>query len=366
MKNPTSLVNVVYGIGTAKIIQTVANGGTITSSESMLVASSGVATNGSARVESEHNVRYTPAEEFYAYFSVLFAAGVVGANQLCGPLSETDGFAVGFKGTQFLLIRRNNSVDIPVNQADFNKDKLDGTGRSGFTLDPTMLNQFRVTFGWLGSSNIFFQVYTATKGWVFFHEIQIAGTEVTPHIRIPYLPVSLDVTKTSGTTDVIAKSASWNAGIMGTAPVGVSDKLHSLSIPETAIIGGAETHLVSLRGLQTLNGIINRLEIILLHWSVAAEGTKPAGFKIYRDSVLAGGTWNDHQTGVSVIEQNLTATISTPGEEILPTTTSKSGSKDLNIQHLRIDIHRGDIITITALSSNGSDVLTGIAWRETF
>lgn len=366
IKRPTTLVNVVYGKGTAKIIETTANGGTITSSESMLIASSSVNPIGTAKVESEHAVRYTPGEEFYSYFSVLFADGVIGANQFSGPYSETDGFIIGFKGTQFCIIRRDNSVDFPTNQEDFNKDKLDGTGKSEFTLDPTKLNQFRITFGWLGTSNIYFQVFTAEKGWVFFHEIQIAGTQTTPHIRVPYLPVTLEVTKTSGITDVIAKSGSWNSGIMGEATIGISDILHSESIPETSLASGTETPLISLRGLDTLNGVKNRIEVVLLHWSLASDGVKPVRFRIYRNSVLAGGAWTPHEAGISVIEVNTTATLTTPGDEILPSTLGRTDSKDLNIEHLRIDIHRGDTITITALSSNPSDVLTGIAWREEF
>ena len=366
VKRPTTLVNVIYGKGTAKIIETTDNGGTITSSESMLVASSSVNPIGAAKVESEHAVRYTPGEEFYAYFSVLFAAGIIGADQFSGPYSETDGFLIGFKGTQFCIIRRDNSVDFQTNQDDFNKDKLDGTGKSGYTLVSTNLNQFRITFGWLGTSNIFFQIYTATKGWVNFHEIQIAGTQTTPHIRVPYLPITLEVTKTSGITDVIAKSGSWNSGIMGETTIGISDIQHSESIDETALAATVEKPLISLRGLQTLNGIKNRIEVILLHWSLAADGVKPVRFRLYRNSVLAGGAWNPHEAGVSVIEVNKTATLTTPGDEILPSTLGRADSKDLNIEHLRIDIHRGDIITITALSSNPSDVLTGIAWREEF
>lgn len=365
-KHPTTLVNVVYGKATAKLIETVDNGGTITDEDSMLVATSSTAIDGLARVESEHAVRYTPGEEFYCYFTSLYTAGVAGATQLIGPFSDTDGFAIGFNGADFGILHRSGSVDTFITQADWNRDILDGHGKSGYLLDTSKLVQFRITFGWLGSSNIFFQIYTATQGWIFFHEIEVAGTLIVPHILVPYLPICLEVKKTSGETNIIAKTGSWNGGIMGRTVTGVSDLLHAESVPEQTISAGVETHLISLRGLATLNGIVNRIEAIILHWSVAADGTKPALFRMYKNSTLTGGVWSNHETDVSIMEINTTATVSVNGEEVLPTSTARQGSKDLDIEHLRIDIHKNDSITITAISTNNSDVLTGIAWREDF
>ena len=107
------------------------------------------------------------------------------------------------------------------------------------------------------------------------------------------------------------------------------------------------------------------LKSVLLHWSVVSEGTKPVTFKIYRNGTIVGGTFSDHETDVSVIEKNTTNTI-TGGDIEVGTATGKSGSKDLDLEHLRMDLHKNDSYTITALSANASDVSTIITWREEF
>ncbi len=364
-KLTTVMVNAVYGINIAKILTTVANGGTVTNGDSMLTVTSSTATDGAALVESEHAVRYRAGEEFYAYFTALFTTGVTGSQQFCGCISSTDGFAVGYDDTDFMICYRNGGSNTIIPQSSFNLDKMDGTGASGYTIDPTKLNLYRITFGWLGSANIVFQHFTAAQNWIPFHEIQVAGTLITPHIVVPYLPMALEVIKTSGATSIIAKSGSWNAGVMGQPTTGISDKLHAEGTSIVTLTGGVETPIITIRSLATLNSIVNRIEVILLHWSVVSEGTKPTIYKIYKNATIDSGDFTNHETNVSVIEFSVNSTI-TGGDLELGTATSKTGSNDLDVEHLRLDLHKGDNYTITAESANASDVCTTITWREEF
>ncbi len=364
-KLTTVMVNAVYGINLAKILTTVANGGTITAADSMLVATSSTATNGTALAESEHAVRYRAGEEFYALFTALFTTGVTGSQQFCGCISSTDGFAVGFNNTDFMICYRNGGSDTIIPQSSFNIDKMDGTGASGYVIDPTKLNLYRITFGWLGSANITFQHFTSTQNWVIFHEIKIAGTIATPHIVVPYLPVALEVVKTSGSENIIAKSGSWNAGVMGQPTTGISDMLHATGTAVVTLVAATETPLLTIRALPTLNSIINRIEAILLHWSVVSEGNKPVTYRIYKNATIDSGDFTNHETGVSVIEISTNSAI-TGGDLEIGTATAKSGSKDIDLEHLRMDLHKNNSYTITAESANASDVSTIITWREEF
>ena len=113
------------------------------------------------------------------------------------------------------------------------------------------------------------------------------------------------------------------------------------------------------------NSVVNRIESVLLHWSVVSDGTKSVIYRIYKNATIVAGTFADHESGISVMEVNTTNTI-TDGSVHLGTTTSKEDSKDLDIEHLRMDLHKTNSYTITAESANASDVSTILTWREDF
>lgn len=357
------IMNVVYGKVFAKLEETVANGGTITASGSMLIGQTSTATDGSAIVETHQAVKYRPGHEFFAKFTALFTTGVTGANQFVGPFSDTDGFNVGYVGADFMVCRRSGGSDNVTTQANFSEDRLDGTGRSRFFLDPTKLNIYRITFGWLGIAPIYFQVMGADGEWITFHMIDLVNKQTTPHIEVPYLPVRLEVTKTSGATNITAKSGSWNAGTAGNK-TNVASRIHAVEVTDATISAGTETQLISLRGKTTVNSITNRIRSQLLMITVASDGAKTVSFRVYKDGTLTGGSWTDHDTD-SVVEENTTNTIS-GGHLQIPFEVAKVDSDKVFVQQLDIDFHRSESITITAESSNASDVSIGIIWREEF
>lgn len=354
------IMNVVYGKVFAKLNETVANGGTITASGSMLIAQTSTATNGRAEVETIQAVKYRPGHEFFAKFTALFTTGVAGANQFVGPFSDTDGFTVGYVGADFMVCRRSGGSDNVITQANFSEDKLDGTGPSGITLDPTKLNIYRITFGWLGIAPIYFQTLV-NKEWITFHVIDLTNQFITPHIEIPYLPIRLEVIKTSGATNITARSASWNGGTAGNKSQ-VASKTHAAEVVETTIQSGVETQILSLRGKATISGIVNRIRSQLLLCTVSTDGAKSVSFKIYRDGTLEDGTWSDHDTD-SVVEENTTNTIA-DGHLQVPFEVAKVDSDKIFVQDLNIEFHANESITITALSSGSNDISVGLVWRE--
>jgi len=69
---------------------------------------------------------------------------------LFGAGDDVDGLFFGFNGTSFGIMTRNDSVDTWVAQADWNGDKMDGTGGAsnptGQNLDPTKGNVYHINF----------------------------------------------------------------------------------------------------------------------------------------------------------------------------------------------------------------------------
>lgn len=204
---------------TGDVVVTTANGGSAASSGGQGVFSSGTNANGGVNVVTNLSLDYRPHAELYAAFTAIFTTGVANSYQRIGVYNIANGFFIGYEGTAFGLTIRKNTSDTFVPKASWNVDQLTGAIGSKFTLngtpvayDSTKDNLFRIRFGWLGAATIYFEIYSPDGVWVLFHAYKVANQSTSPTIDNPNLPLTLDIQKTSGATDVVMKSACWGAG----------------------------------------------------------------------------------------------------------------------------------------------------------
>lgn len=206
---PSSLINV-----------TTANGGTATQSGGSAQFATSTAVNGSVIGTSFDTVQYRSGGEIYCLFTAAFLdGGAAGAVQRIGLFDDTNGFFIGYEGTTFGVTTRFNGVDTTVAQASWNLDKLQGAATSQFrraevveSLNPALLNVYRVRFGWLGSAPIRFEVMNPDGEWVCFHIVRQPNLSSTASVTNPELPVRAQMTKTSGATNLRLTTSCWGAG----------------------------------------------------------------------------------------------------------------------------------------------------------
>ncbi len=85
-----------------------------------------------------------------------------------------------------------------VNQADWNGDKLNGTGPSGLTLDVTKTQIFFTDMEWLGVGNV--RVGFIINGqYVVCHTFQNANIGTNVYMQTALLPVRYEITNTAAT-----------------------------------------------------------------------------------------------------------------------------------------------------------------------
>ena len=190
-------------IPNTSITTTTANGGSATSTNGQAVLSSSTASNGSVSIETKLAAGYRPGHETYFYFTAAFTTGVLGVDQFVGLYDSQNGFMVGYKGTQFVVIKRKGGNDVIVNA--FNVDSLDGTGPSRFTLDATKLNIYRIRYGWLGASPILYELLTDYGTWIIFHIFKSANLTSDVTVNDPTLPGRAEIVKNSGSTNIQIK-----------------------------------------------------------------------------------------------------------------------------------------------------------------
>ena len=166
---------------------------------------------------------YRAGHEVYCMFTAAFLnllSNVVAIGQI-GLLDSgaNNGFTVGIFNGLFGIVSYFNATPTLIYSNNFNTDLLNGGATSKFTrdgtpeaIDLTKSNLFRIRFAWLGSGNIYFEVFSPDGKWVLFHNIRQPNSSYNPSLTTPDLPMRVQVTKGSGTTNASIASACWSAG----------------------------------------------------------------------------------------------------------------------------------------------------------
>ena len=95
----------------------------------------------------------------------------------------------------YVVVRSSTSgsvIDTGVKRTSFNIDRLDGTGPSGITFDPTMRQIFMISFQWLGVGSVTFGF--SFNGKIYpVHQVHNANTGLTTYMAMPNLPARFEI-----------------------------------------------------------------------------------------------------------------------------------------------------------------------------
>jgi hypothetical protein len=78
-------------------------------------------------------------------------------------------------------------------QSQFNIDKIDGTGPSGFNIDPGKMHMLGIQYTWYGAGFIDYMVRGSDGNWVFVHRIKNNNINTEAHMRTGNLPVRFSI-----------------------------------------------------------------------------------------------------------------------------------------------------------------------------
>lgn len=196
-------------------------GGTATEQPGYAQFATSTATTGSIQGVSLDKTHYHSGGEMFTLFTAAFLDGGQPTSfQRIGLFDALDGLFLGYENTTFGVTIRTGGVDTQTDRVSFNVDTLSGSSTSKFTragipeaIDLTKTNVFKIRFGWLGSAPIKFEVMSPDGDWVLFHIIRQPNLSATPSIENPDLPMTVQITKTAGATNIRINSNCWGAGI---------------------------------------------------------------------------------------------------------------------------------------------------------
>lgn len=128
-----------------------------------------------------------------------------------GYFNDQNGVYLERDGTTVSLVRRSytgGSVsNTPVTQANWNGDKLDGTGASGYTLDLTKAQIFWEDFEWLGVGSVRCG-FVINGETIICHTFQNANNLNTVYMTTAILPVRYEIENTGSSAATLKQICS--------------------------------------------------------------------------------------------------------------------------------------------------------------
>lgn len=264
-KNDDITVNFQYGISKQDIKDGGSSSGTgsVGHAGSNAFVSSGTGV-GTALLESRRAIRYLSGHECHGAQSIVFGTPEANVNQYAGFLNAEDGWAPGYQGLSFgIWFIEGGNINF-IKQIDFNIDKLDGFGSSGYNINPQTDQTYRTTYTWHGVLDMTVEIYIGMGRWVAVHTEVFVNVATEPHLENPNLPLALKVERLSGTgSDIIIKTGSWRGGTIGAADrSSVSDRWFPDFVLNRTKTNSATRidHLLTLRSKDIFQGKINHIK----------------------------------------------------------------------------------------------------------
>lgn len=272
---------------------------------------SATAGSGTSWIQSFMYCPYQPGRSQFIALTGVIGAGVTGAVVDWGYFDLLNGAFLRQNGTSGLqvVIRSNTSgspVERVVNQADWNVDKFDGTGKSGITLDITKAQILIIDLQFLGMGRVRFG-FDINGSIYYVHQFLNANNLDVPYMQSATLPVQmlLTATSSSGTKTCYSKCYSVTSEGGNLDMVGY---MHATPDQVVTAGSGTATPLISIRPKTTYNGIINRQYTEVIDLIMIATGANPVYWELVTGGTYTGQAWSDVNTNFSGTEY-----ASTPG-----------------------------------------------------
>lgn len=365
----------VYGINSQQGTTSIVDTGVADTDAGRLRLQTGTGATGSAIFESKKAIKYRAGQGVTTRFTYAFATGTANSVQGVGPGYSQNGYFFGYNGADFGVLHRNGGVDTWVAQGSWNGDKCNGTGTSGFTINPQLGNVFQVRYPYLGYGVISFWILNpATARWVLAHSIQYPNTTTATQITNPSLSMYAFMTNTGNTSNLIGYSGSMAALLTGQRSF-VGNPKYAFDNNKATVT--AETNLFSLKNATTYNGVANRGQLRLNSLAFGTNATNAATVIRLRIGATLGGTATytaingttaDNgvtiTSGNSITSVNTVHTTSTGGVLYFALSNNGQSSVVIDLTQYELVVAPGEILTVAGFSTASATMSASLTWSE--
>lgn len=303
-------------------------------------------------------------------------AGATGITRRIGIFDDDNGlFFEDAEGTTNIVIRTKASgsiVDTAVAQSSWD-DPMDGTGRSGITLDFTKTQIFAFDFEWLGVGDVRFSIIIDGE-IIVVHTVPHANVDTLVYMSTPNLPLRYQIiSTTTGGNDIFNLDAMC-ATVISEGGQQDSGKVLYKSTAPTGVTASTADVIYALIGFQlkttTLAESMEPLQV-----SVMNEGTQDMEWTLRLNPTVAGTfTYSDISNSNLQSAAGATANVVTSGSGVIMAgglikSGKDSGDITLDLKNsielgAAIDDTRDTLVLCVMPFANAGVIQGGLTWRE--
>lgn len=286
------------------------------SAEGVINLNTSTASGSQVTRETTRNFPYQPGKSLLVMTTFVMALGKTNLRQRVGYFSSGNGYYAEVSGTGAPAFVERTSVsgsvtETRVTQANWNIDPLNGSGSSGFTLDPTKAQILWADLEWLGVGTVRIGFVIDGK-FIHCHSFHHANKTATTYITTASLPVRYEITNvdTTASTSTLKQICSTVLSEGGYDLRGAQSSIGTpVASPYSLTTASTFYPVISLR-LKSAN-----LDAIVILTALSLMGTTNNAhynWRIVTGGTTTGGTWVDASANGSV-EYNITGTSFTQG-----------------------------------------------------
>lgn len=289
--------------------------------------------------------------------TVVFVAGDVGNKAGAFSIGQT-GAGTPAAGSFAETVAGVASTDTWIPQASWNGDPLDGTGGSGFTLNPALGNVFEIGIQYLGYGAITFSVEipgtagnNATKQVV--HTLNYPNTSTATSVSQPSFPFTMAAYSAGSTTNVWVKCGSF-AGFLEGEKRATGGRF-TYTVQSTAVTTALRP-LMTIRNDRLYAGRANQATVNLLSFGGAMEDTTPVTLYLIRNATL-GTTPNYAVWGsgsATYVDTSATTCSYTDNNQVIFSVPLGASGSSLFAFGDDVTLQPGETITLAAQAVTGT------------
>lgn len=292
--------------------------------------------------------------------TVVFLASSVGVR--AGAFTLTNGTAVGTVGAFAQTLAGAAATDTWVPQASWNGDKLNGTGPSGVTLDPSKGNVFEIGIQYLGFGAVTFRVETIASDGnnatpTLVHTLNIPNSRTTVSFSMPSFPFTMAAYSAGSTTNVSVSVGSFAGFIEGNQVI--TGPRFTYPTEDASFVGsaaGTYYPLTTIRNGLVFNGRANQCPVTILSVGAASADATPTTLFLIKNATLLGPvnftTWST--SSVTFVDTSATTCTFSDNNQIVATLPIGNGGADFESFDNEITLQPGERITVAARGVTGT------------
>lgn len=270
----------------------------------------------------------------------------ISGSTIIGSFAQTK---AGVSATESFIAKEN-----------FNCDKLDGTGPSGFIIDPTKLNVFQIKLQYLGAGPLVFEVEITQNNkkpkFIKCHVIEAQNSLTDTTFGNPSFPFTMAVSSAGSTTNLSVKCGSFAGFLEGLV------KYHGPRFTyfnQLTSVGATNYQaLFTIKNKRVFKTFSNQSVVHVVSISAAIKHTSPVIIYLIKSGVLAGNpNFSDYSSDSSTVFDNsaTTVTISNNSQILWAGHLGDTGELDHHFENGEIiDLQPGEYITLAAKSTTGT------------